>query len=192
MSNMKSHSILLRVFIVLFYIVSNISVASCSNIDSNSSEDSEHFRTIVPSTDIEECKNFINYGLKYRFNDAWIIDISTKPKTEQAFDEAEVSFSDRKITIKIADRNESYEILKVEYYKSTNSDYKVACLLISKDGVKCKAKFWIGGAGPLFKVSQGFIMYHPQKSVESYYQNSDNPLDKFLNESHYVFKFFEE
>ena len=56
-------------------------------------------------------------GIKYLYNDAEIIDISTEPQTSKEFDYAEAVFTEKDVTIKVAGVSTTYQIKNSSYKK---------------------------------------------------------------------------
>ena len=161
------------------------SLTACSN--QNATKDDGEVNTI-DSFKMEECNSFIKLGIKYVYNDAEIIDISTEPQTSKEFDYAEAVFTKKDVTIKVAGISATYQIKNSSYKKRVGGTYKTADLILLRNGVECKAEFWVGNNGT---AQQGFIIYHPVDAVAKYYQDDDNPLSKYLPEPHFYFRLIE-
>ena len=172
-------SLLYYIFILAF------SLIACSN--KNATNNDGEFSSL-DSSEMEECNSFIKLGIKYLYNDAEIIDISTEPKTSKEFDYAEAVFTEKNVTIKVAGISTTYQIKNSSYKKKVGGTYKTADFILLRNGVECKAEFWVGNNGI---AQQGFIIYHPVDAIANYYQVNDNPLSKYLPEPHLYFQLIE-
>ena len=171
---------------LLYYIfILACSLTACSN--QNATNNDAEFSSL-DSSEMEECNSFIKMGIKYLYNDAEIIDISTEPKTSKEFDYAEAVFTAKNVTIKVAGVSTTYQIKNSSYKQEIGGTYKTADFTLLRSGVECKAEFWVGNNGI---AQQGFIIYHPVDAVAKYYQDNDNPLFKYLPEPHLYFRLIE-
>jgi len=181
----KEYSPIMNTSLLYYVFILACSLTACSNQNATKNDE------LISSLDsfrMEESDSFIKLGIKYLYNDAEIIDISTEPQTSKEFDYAEAVFTEKDVTIKVAGVSTTYQIKNSSYKKMVGGTYKRADFILLGNGVECKAEFWVGDNGI---AQQGFIIYHPVDAVAKYYQDNDNPLSKYLPEPHLYFQLIE-